>query len=377
MNRLVVTALILSLSAFFVSCDSSSDSQENVNDAAVLDTQGEDLATLDALPDESGLPDGLEELTGEDAAADLGDDAVATDVHRDLVQDVPVETTIPFSCGNGTVVDGWNEGWTVAGKTRRFFADLPSNPGDKQVPVIFVYYGFGDSVNNFKLFFHPDPDADPEFPVAVIYPDSLDLQPIGGTDGGIEWAIFESNPGDDNIDVKFFEELLGCVNETMPVNPERIYAFGFSAGAIFTNLLQARYPEILPSVISMSGAWFNDEDTVAGVNTMGLASMDWAPITNAPGTVFMTHGGTSDTYGMMGITIINFETSAQYAIPFLTARGRTVIDCPHNSGHTNHPSLLPSFLLEFFKDHRGTESTYLDMGLPEWMPSACTIYPAE
>jgi len=285
-----------------------------------------------------------------------------------------VITPIPFACASGkTVVDGVNKSWTVAGKTREFTVKFPDNPDGKPVSVIFVYHGFGDSVANFMKFFGPNPDADPDFPFVLVYPKSLALKPYGA-DKGIEWTILNSQSGDNNLDAKLFEEILGCLDDTVTSGISDVFVFGFSAGAIFGNLLHSRYPDLVRSVMTMSGAWFNDDDTVKGVNTMGMATLGWDDLDNGGGTVFMTHGGTNDTYGSMGITIIDFEKSAGFAVPHLTGHDRTVIDCPHTSGHTNHPGIGTSAVIRYFKDHRGgVISPWVSGGLPAVYPEGCEI----
>jgi predicted esterase len=354
-----------------VACSSESSSegedlneQDGISQADVEPTDG--LVDPD-LSETSSTPDVIDQDQPE------GDQTDSPDTTGPDTEETVEQPAIPFTCSNKAIQQGWNEKWQVAGKERSLFADLPNPTGRKPIAVIIALHGFGDTVNNFRKFFSPVPDGDPDFPVAVLYPVSMALLPFGG-DPGIEWAIFDSAPGDNNWDAKLFEEMLGCLATTYSIDPGRIYAFGFSAGAIFTNMLHARYPDLLRAVVSMSGAWFNESQTVAGVNTMGMATLNWSPMEPAAGTVLMTHGGVSDTYGGAGLTIIDFEKSAQYALPFLQDHGRTVVDCKHNSGHTNHPYLPPGSIVQFFKDHASkTESPYLDAGLPNWFHSSCSL----
>ncbi len=280
---------------------------------------------------------------------------------------------VPFTCKSGTVVAGLNQNWSVAGKKRSFYAKFPTNPGTKPLAIVFVYHGLGDNIDNFRKFFGPDPDADPKFPFVLIYPQSLKLLPTG-TDKGIEWDIIQSTPGDNNIDARLFEEILGCLGNTVTVDTNNLFVLGFSAGAIFSNLLHSRYPDLLPTVFSMSGAWFNDAETKKAVNTLGMATLNWEALTPTTGTVFMTHGGATDMYKEIGITIVDFEKSAQFAKPFLTGNGRTVIDCPHTRGHTNHPNINNAMMMSFFKDHGcGVPSAYLSDGLPNEFQAICTV----
>lgn len=401
---------VLLIPAFFAGCEDAADTSFDAFGAvdatidvrpadALGDGNARDIAYDTAAPEDPGQdPSPVEDLVDPGPPADPGDEPdVADDPGpgatdpgdpgtdpgvqdpgpadpgpADPGTDVPL-APVPFSCGSGTVKEGWNQNWSVGGKTRSFYARFPTNPDGKPVAVVFVYHGQGDSVDNFRKFFNPDPDADANFPYVLIYPKSLALLPYGA-DKGIEWDLLQSAPGDDNLDTRLFEEILGCLGTTVTVDADNVFVLGFSAGAIFSNLLHARYPDLLPTVFSMSGAWFNDAKTVSEVNTMGMATLNWAALANGTGTVFMTHGGRDDTYGSMGITIIDFEKAAQNAIPHLTGKGRTVIDCPHDAGHTNHPQIAIASMIRFFKDHReGGPSPYLTGGLPGVFPATCTV----
>jgi len=279
-----------------------------------------------------------------------------------------------FSCPDGqSVAQDLNTGWSAGGEVRQFFADLPSADDNVPVGVIFVWHGLGDSIDNFRRFVAPDPDGW-SFPFIVITPQALDLTPISNPPG-VPWTVLTSEPGDGNIDVALFSSILGCLEEQRAINTSRIYSLGFSGGAIMTDLLHARFPDIIHTGVAMSGAYFNNPDTVAGVNTMGVATVEWADFPeSSTGTILMTHGGANDTFGMATIEVINFENAAQSDMPFLTNASRTVIDCPHTSGHSNHPGINPSTFIDFFEAHpAGATSPYWVDGLPSALSSICEL----
>ena len=91
--------------------------------------------------------------------------------------------------------------------------------------------------------------------------------------------------------------------------------------------------------------------------------------------VIQTHGGPDDAYRITeNWEIINMEYCAKASCEYLTAHNRTVIDCPHTYGHTNHPNIGGTTLLPFFKAHKsGTSSPYADSGLPSYFPSVCRL----
>ena len=113
-----------------------------------------------------------------------------------------------------------------------------------------------------------------------------------------------------------------------------------------------------------------------GVNTLNLPiTFDWEPLDPAVGgTHVMTHGGANDSFGLGNIKVINFENSAQAAIPFLQAANRTIIDCPHTRGHQPAPGVGPKQIVSFFKAHKlGEKSPWAGGKVPAGWPSTCTV----
>lgn len=273
-----------------------------------------------------------------------------------------------FTCSAGAISAGWNEAFKVGDQTRRFHAALPSAPS-KPVSVIFNFHGYGDTAENMRKFFAPDPDADPDFPLVVVTPDDTGMTPFA-VPRGLDWDLFEIAEGDDNREAALFEQVLGCLGQDFDLDLQRVYTFGFSAGAIAANMLHSRYPQHVGAVVAFSGAWFNDPDEVAGVNLLGLpVTLSWSELNAADGgVVLLSHGGPSDVFGAAGQQVIDFETSAGFAKPYLRGHGREVIDCVHTGGHSPHPQVTTQRVLELFKAHRAGEPAQVD--LSGW-PDSC------
>jgi predicted esterase len=278
-------------------------------------------------------------------------------------------SSIPFACPGGTVVQDLNDGFTVGSAQRKFYADFPADTS-KPMAVIFSWHGYGDTAANFR-FLGLNPDADPSFPFVVITPESTGLFPPAGLD----WAIFQGATSDANADADLFEGVLGCLNEQYAIDPTRIYSVGFSAGAIFTNLLHSRYPKLLAATLDYSGAWFDDPAETANVNTIGFnVTFSWNPLDAADhGAVLMTHGGANDSFGFGTTKVIDFEQEAQAALPFLTNAGRVVIDCAHSNGHQPAPDVGPAVAQKFLAAHQLGQPSPL---LTEFSgyPSSCTLH---
>lgn len=274
---------------------------------------------------------------------------------------------IPFACPGGTIADGSNT-ITIGGKNRTFFADFPSDTSGP-IGVVFAWHGFGDTATNFKAAAHLDPNADPAHPVVILTPEDTKMNPPQG----LGWDIRAGKPGDSNVDLAFFEAMLGCLNEQQSIDASRIYSVGFSAGSVFTALLHSRYPELFAATVHQSGAWMNDPEETKLVQ---LLKVDWSWPDLDPadrGNVLLTHGGPTDQVGAMGFTVFNLEDSAQAALPFLEAANRTVIDCAHDKGHTLHPEVTPTMVVKYLTAHRAGAASPFAGGTLEGFPGSCTL----
>jgi len=331
-------------------------------------------ATADFEPNGGGAA-GTENTDegNDDADVDGGDSTEDASADGDDGSDDPEVPgpTISFACPGGTIAEGSNE-ITIDGKKRTFLVDLPSDT-DGPLGVVFSWHGYGDSASNFRSALGLDPDASSSQPLIVITPEDSGLQPVGGQPG-LDWDILAGKPGDANIDIAFFEAMLGCVNEQYSLDSTRVYSLGFSAGSVFTALLHSRYPELFAATVHLSGAWMNDPEQTNLVPKLLPLNWSWPELDPADGGhVLLTHGGDSDAVGAMGVTVINLEDAAQAALPFLEAAGRTVVDCVHDNGHTLHPELSAATIVDYLVAHRkGAPSPYANDGL-EGFPDSCTL----
>lgn len=278
-----------------------------------------------------------------------------------------------FSCPAGlTIAPGLNSGVKIGEFDRVFQVDFPTNTA-KAPAVVFQWHGFGDTLANFKGALGLKPDLDPDFPFILVTVDDLGLIP----GRGLDWAMFDTGAADDpNPDLLMFSSVAGCLIQDAKADPDRIYSVGFSAGAVMTNLISSAYPNDVAATLAFSGAWFNDEAQSKAVNTLNFkVTFDWPKLDpSAAVPTMITHGGANDTYSNLGSKVIDFETSAAAALPFLTAAGREVVDCAHTSGHTPHPQVKAPVIVGFFKDHpRGTKAAW-KTAAPSYLPSSCTVH---
>jgi len=270
---------------------------------------------------------------------------------------------ITFACPGGTIGPGMNN-LMVGALMRTLHAEFPAN---RSVPIgiVFSWHGFNEDPVAYRNHVGLAPDGDPALPLVVITPDDVDFE----IPDGLDWQLNSGEPAE-NVDLAFFEAMVGCLNEQYEIDPTRIYSVGFSAGSVMSSLLHSRYPKLLSAIVCFSGMWFNDPAQVALINLVPVTG-SWPMLDPADsGTVLLTHGGPGD---VTVLNVANLEDMAQAAFPFLKTNNRIVVDCAHGQGHTPHPEFTHGMVAKFLSAHRaGEPSPYADGGLQGFPPS-CTL----
>ena len=123
--------------------------------------------------------------------------------------------------------------WRVDGQTREAIVYAPTAPrGDKGVPLVLSFHGYGDNAKNFQHTGVHVAWAD----AVVVYFQGLETR--GGLPG---WRV---EPDNDNRDLKLVDVALASLQERYNIDDDRIYATGFSNGGMFTYLLWAERPDV-------------------------------------------------------------------------------------------------------------------------------------
>jgi poly(3-hydroxybutyrate) depolymerase len=270
-----------------------------------------------------------------------------------------------FSCPEGgTIVAGSNT-LMVNGRARTLIADFPADP-NAPMGILVSWHGYNQPEGDHHRLSNLNPDGNAELPVVVITPDDVEFE----LPAGLDWQLDEGSP-EFNVDLQFFEAMVGCLSAQYDIDPNRVYSLGYSAGSVMSSLLHSVYPKLVGVVVAISGMWFNDPQQVNLV-TFGssLLTPTWPALDPADrGTILLTHGGATD----IAAGVINLEATAQAAFPFLKDANRVVIDCPHNEGHTGHPDVVPSVISKFISENRVDElSPYLAGGYAGF-PDSCTL----
>jgi polyhydroxybutyrate depolymerase len=116
-------------------------------------------------------------------------------------------------------------------------------------PLVFVFHGHGGTMKSAARsmrFYETWPEA------IVIYPQGLNtptrVDPEGKRPG------WQRSAGDQkDRDLKLFDAMLADIEKKNPVDQHRIYAMGFSNGAVFTYVLWAERPGVLAAVAPIAG----------------------------------------------------------------------------------------------------------------------------
>ncbi|MBI4888516.1 MAG: prolyl oligopeptidase family serine peptidase [Acidobacteria bacterium] len=110
-----------------------------------------------------------------------------------------------------------------------------------RVPVIFAFHGRGDVAQNFQftLLHRAWPEA------VVVYFQGLEDRGLAG------WQVERGQNSD--RDLKLVDAALAWARGKYAVDADRIYATGFSNGAMFTYLLWAERPTVFAAYAAVAG----------------------------------------------------------------------------------------------------------------------------
>jgi hypothetical protein len=281
----------------------------------------------------------------------------------------PFDAGLRFTCTPVTAGDAGTGGPSVGavsvdGATARpYYVDLPTDTS-RPMALMFSWHGFNQQPLDFRNQLAFDPNG-ASMPVVIVTPSDTGLF----LPDGLDWFLLGTSG---NIDFPYFEGMLSCLESQFNIDTTRVYSFGFSAGAVFTNLLADQWPHLFAATVSESGCWFSDPNEVAAI-VAGLGSSltwDWPSLNPADrGNVLMTHGGSTDF-----ATIISIEDADQAALPYLLKNDRTVVDCAHTTGHAIDPDVSNAMIYEYLLAHQLGKPSPFAGGMPLFpdFPSSCT-----
>ncbi len=367
MRHLSTLLLCLALSACPTS-EGALDDDDVVDDDDVIDDDDSGLDDDDVAPDDddSGPDD-------DDVAPD--DDDVVPLLGRcgDPRPDgAPQPPPLPAFTG-GTcpaIVPGMNA-LVSGGVDREFMVVLPSDhdPLVEVLPVLLMWHHLGGDANSLLTHGQVQTAVDERRFVAVIPEKTGDLTVgFGEYEFDPAWPYLTIN--DEAVmeaEAVFFDDMLACVADQIPIDEDCVSSLGVSAGALWTGQLMQMRSDRLSSAILLSGG-VGPATGVAFVDVRGWTGVE----RTLPALVLW--GGPSDYLG------VDFQVASQNLEAELGAGGHFVQECVHNCGHgvpPVDPDVGLGVLYGFALDHpfwvTGGRSIYEVDGLPADTPEWCAV----
>ena len=146
------------------------------------------------------------------------------------------------------------------GSRRTFLVYVPRSYTDsKAAPLVFVFHGGGGAGKNMRekiTLGQFDCIADREGQI-IVYPDGLSTK--GDVTAERHWNDNRWEPGtefehmDDVDDIGFVKEMIEILDDKLNIDKNRIYAAGFSNGAMFSMRLACELSDTLAAVACVGG----------------------------------------------------------------------------------------------------------------------------
>jgi len=196
------------------------------------------------------------------------------------------------------------------GEEREYLAYVPTSY-DKNInsPLLLNFHGFGGNAKDYINYESDFRDVAEQEGVILVYPQGTLLS------GFSHWnaaPMAEDNKSNTD-DIGFIELLIENLSEDLSVDPNRIYATGFSNGGMFSYALACFTEGLIAGVAAVSGLQLNLEDC--------------AP--SHPMSVLIAHSTTDDVIPYAGSSDV---ASIDETVSFWTTANQTAND-PKESRH--------------------------------------------
>ncbi|MEM7157545.1 MAG: hypothetical protein AAF799_32195 [Myxococcota bacterium] len=245
------------------------------------------------------------------------------------------------------------------GFDREFLLVVPEDfDPTEPLPVIFLWHWLGGSADDF-LEDGDVQNAVDQFGFIAVIPESSGELPF-------RWpfTIIDSELRVEQ-EFRFFDDMLACVGEQFPVEPNCVSSAGVSAGGLFTTQLAAGRGQHLASFMSLSGG------------SGGAFVRPWSESAHTMPAMVLW-GGEQDFCVAIDFNTVSLELEAD-----LTEDGHFILECIHNCMHTAPPfevergatTFAPMWEFAFAHPYwlEPGQSPYLETGVPPQMPEWCGI----
>jgi len=233
--------------------------------------------------------------------------------------------------------------WTIDGVRRDalVFAPQATQRAAKH-PLVIAFHGHGGRMLSTSVLMH----IQTLWPQAiVVYPQGLNtptvLDPTGTSPG---WQGKARDLGD--RDLKLFDEIVATMKRTYAVDKRRIYATGFSNGAVFSFLLWAERAKTIAAIGEVAGRLGPSETLTSARALVAVAGRNdtVAPFAVQKQTIQQAR----QIDGATGAGSPCGRYCTLYASTNGPVRVKTFI---HPGGHV-YPTWAPREIVKFFKSHK-------------------------
>lgn len=115
---------------------------------------------------------------------------------------------------------------------REFYIYIPATiPKDKKAPAVITFHGFKSDANGMRWLINSDKIAD-KYGYIMVYPNAINKSwNVGRGSGSVPSKV---------DDISFASALVDVIKARFPIDPQRIYAMGFSNGAQMVSAMACR-----------------------------------------------------------------------------------------------------------------------------------------
>jgi poly(3-hydroxybutyrate) depolymerase len=228
------------------------------------------------------------------------------------------------------------------------------------MPVVFAFHGLVpagfDAISNMVDGFGLKDIAN-ERGVIFVVPEARELV-FPGVGALLLWGVLD----DAEADLALFDDVRTCLSNELDVDLERLHAWGFSGGAMWTSVVLVERSETLASAVEFSGG------ASFIIPFIGGPYAHYMTPPNLPPTL-LASGGAMDVWPDPQLLMVDFEESTDLLGNALQSDGGVVARCYHDLGH-NIPSDYFDFSIDWMLDHTFTGASPWADGTG--LPSGCT-----
>ncbi|HYJ92010.1 MAG TPA: hypothetical protein VEV84_11920 [Pyrinomonadaceae bacterium] len=236
----------------------------------------------------------------------------------------------------GTVMN-----WDVNGANREALVFSPTSETEKKHPLVFAFHGHGGRMRGTAMLMH----LQTVWPEAIIvYPQGLNtashVDPQGLRPG------WQSEAGEDgDRDLKFFDAMLSDLEKKYSVDKDRVYATGFSNGAIFSYLLWAERPNVLAAFGICAGR-ISDSEQLSKARPVVIVAGESDPI-----LPFALQKQAIESARQVDKATGNGTSCGTGCTEYPSSQNTPVRTYIHPGGHV-YPPWAPAAIVDFFKNHK-------------------------